>query len=268
MQTVALSQLAYERIRTMFREYRVQPGMKISETRLARELGMSRTPIREAIRKLQSEGLLYQVPQSGTYVAQPGRREIAEIYEIRLALEAQAVVKAVPRLKHEDLERLCQLYREMHEHVVLFRNEAKPAMEGERLRRFLAADMAFHLVIFEAADNRTAIKIYTDVQMRNRAFGDHSHRRDLRHLTSVLQSHADILRALQRQDAEAAKHHMTEHIQNSLRDALDTFDRMPAPGEGGQDSALRCQNPKDANGAESTASSNEAQTSSASSAID
>lgn len=227
MSSVALSQFAYERIRAMFREQRIRPGMKISETKLAKELGMSRTPIREAIRQLQIEGLLYQVPQSGTYVSQPGRREIAEIYEVRLALEVQAVAKAVPRLRHEDLERLVELYQQMHEHVVQFRETGEATLEGERLRQFLAADMAFHLVIFEAADNRTAIKIYTDVQMRNRAFGDYSHRRDMRHLTSVLQSHSKILRAFQRQDVDAAKQSMSEHIENSLRDALDTFDQMP-----------------------------------------
>jgi len=234
---MALSQTAYDRIRVMFREHRIHPGMKISETKLAKELGMSRTPIREAIRKLQSEGLLYQVPQSGTYVSQPGRRDIAEIYEVRLALEVQAVAKAVPRLKHEDLEHLSRLYQEMHDHVARFREQDASALAGEALRQFLCADMAFHLVIFEAADNLIAIKIYTDVQMRNRAFGDSSHHRDLRHLTSVLQSHADILRAFQRQDVEAARRHMTTHIENSLRDALDTFDAVPQLTTGPSDAA-------------------------------
>jgi len=214
----------------MFLEHRFSAGMKISETKLAKELGISRTPIREAIRQLETEGLLYQVAHSGTYISSPGRREIAEIYDVRQALEGQAIEKAVPRLKHEDLQRMSELYQQMHQVVVDFRKSGAPVLEGEPLRSFLMADMAFHLVIFQAADNLTAIKIYTDVQMRNRAFGDQSHRRDERHLTSVLQSHADILRALQQQDAETAKAHMTVHIRNSLMDALSTFDEMPAPG--------------------------------------
>ncbi len=225
---VALSQFAYEQLRQMFIEHRFTAGMKISETKLAKELGISRTPIREAIRQLQSEGLLYQVAHSGTYISQPGRREIAEIYEVRQALESMAIEKAVSRLRHEDLEQLSQLYQEMHECVVEFVKEEEAVMSGERLRRFLAADMAFHLVIFKAADNQTAIKIYTDVQMRNRAFGDQSHRRDQHHLSAVLQSHSHILQALQQQDINAAKRYMAEHIQNSLRDALHTFDKMPS----------------------------------------
>jgi DNA-binding GntR family transcriptional regulator len=229
MSTVALSQMAYERIRAMFLDHRLSAGMKISETKLAKELGISRTPVREAIRQLQSEGMLYQVAHSGTYVSRPGRRQVAEMYEIRLALEAQAVTKAVPRLRHEDFERLAALYQRMHDIVDRFRQGDAAVLEGEPLHEFLSADMEFHLVIFEAADNQTAIKIYTDVQMRSRVFGDHSHLRDLRHLNDVLHSHSRILRALQQQDAQAAQRAMTEHIENSLRDALAAFDQMPAP---------------------------------------
>ncbi|WP_437231105.1 GntR family transcriptional regulator [Planctomicrobium sp. SH661] len=227
MSTIALSQIAYDRIREMVYDQRISAGMKISETRLAKELGVSRTPVREAIRQLQNEGLLYQVPQSGTYVSKPGRREIAEIYDVRMALEIQAISKAVPRLNHEHLARLSELYQQMHDHVARFRADGAPTLEGEELHRFLSADLDFHLVIFHAADNQTAIKIYNDVQMRNRAFGDQSHRRDERHLNTVLHSHAGILRALQQQDVEQARRQMEEHIENSLRDALETFDRIP-----------------------------------------
>ncbi|HVJ66480.1 MAG TPA: GntR family transcriptional regulator [Caulifigura sp.] len=229
MSSVALSKQVYDRMRQMFLEHRFTAGMKISETKLAKELGISRTPVREAIRQLENEGLLYQVAHSGTYITVPGRREISEIYEIRQALEVQAIEKAITRLKHEDLEQLSSLYQQMHQEVVAFRQSAAPVLAGDPLHRFLAADLSFHLVIFQAADNLTAIKMYTDVQMRNRGFGDQSHRRDERHLTSVLQSHSDILVAMQRQDVEAARQAMTVHIRNSLRDALSTFDEMPAP---------------------------------------
>jgi DNA-binding GntR family transcriptional regulator len=238
MTTTALSQLAYERIQAMFLNQRFSPGMKISETKLARELGISRTPVREAIRQLQNEGLLHQVAHSGTYVSRPDRRQIAEMYEVRLALETLAVAKGIPRLRHEDLDRLAGLYRTMHEHVTRFRNGGQPTLEGEPLRQFLSADMAFHLVLFEAADNRTAMKIYTDVQMRCRFFGMHSHRRDLEHLTSVLRSHSSILSDAQRQDAESARLHMIEHIENSLRDALRTFDETPDPPPVCEDEAV------------------------------
>lgn len=223
-----LSQLAYERILEMIGDSRLTAGMKISETSLARELGIGRTPVREAIRQLQNEGLVFQVPQSGTYVSAPGRREVAEIYDVRLALECLAIERAVPRLTHEQLDRLLQLFLAMQQYVAEFRKSGEPVLVGQPLRGFLKADLDFHLVIFEAADNQIALKIYNDVQMRNRAFGNQSHHRDLRHLTEVLHSHAMILRALQKQDTNEAKQHMAEHVQNSLRDALATFDQLPS----------------------------------------
>jgi len=227
MSSVALSRFAYDRIREMFLNHRFSAGMKISETKLAKELGISRTPVREAIRQLQMEGLLYQVAQSGTYISSPGRREISEIYEVRLALEVQAIGKAATRLRREELDELSRLLTEMEAYVSQFQKDKAKSLIGEPLRRFLLADMNFHLTIFQAADNQTAIKIYSDVQMRNRAFGDRSHRRDQRHLDSVLNSHTKILQALQREDETAAKESMAEHIENSLRDALDTFDHTP-----------------------------------------
>lgn len=227
MSTDALSQLAYQQIRQMFLDHRFSAGMKISENQLAKELGISRTPVREAIRQLQTEGLLYQIPHSGTYISRPGRREIAEIYEVRQALEVLAIEKATSRLTHEQLEQLSQQYREMHEAVVTFLDSDAATMTGEPLRQFLRADLSFHLTILESADNRTAIKIYCDVQMRQRSFGDQSHRRDREHLSGVLKAHAAILRALQQRDGEAARQHLVEHIQSSLRDALFAFDEMP-----------------------------------------
>lgn len=222
-----LSKIAYTRIREMVQDGRISPGIKISETRLAKELGISRTPVREAIRQLQLEGLMYQVPQSGTYVSRPGRREIAEIYDVRVALELQAVTKAVPRLSHEQLEEISQLYLTMYQHYNEFCESGKKVLLGEKLKSFLTADMDFHLVIFKAADNQTAIKIYTDVQIRTRAFGDHSHFRDQNHLKQVLTSHHKILQSLQQEDVVAARQAMQEHIENSLKDALVQFDRMP-----------------------------------------
>jgi Transcriptional regulators len=229
MSNVVLSQFAYEKIREMIRESKLSAGMKVSESKLANLLGVSRTPVREAIRQLQSEGLLYQIPQSGTYVSRPGRREIAEIYDVRMALEDRAILRGGPRLTHEQIDQLSQHYQRMHGIFVEFLESGKPTLQGTPLRSFLEADMAFHLVIFEAADNQTAIKIFLDVQMRNRGFGDQSHRRDEKHLRAVLHSHAAILRALQIQDIPEARLKMEEHLQNSLRDALENFDRLPLP---------------------------------------
>lgn len=70
----------------------------MSEASIAREIGVSRTPVREAIRRLQNEGVLYQIPSSGTFVAEPDRSQVIEAYEIRQTLECFAVGKATRRM--------------------------------------------------------------------------------------------------------------------------------------------------------------------------
>ncbi len=98
MSTNNLSGLAYKHISDELANGKLTPGQKISEPVLAKKLGISRTPVREAIQRLQNEGLLQQVPSSGTYVAQTNRAPLIETYEIRLALETMAVRKVAERI--------------------------------------------------------------------------------------------------------------------------------------------------------------------------
>ena len=84
----ALSDTAYAYIEEKLARRAFRAGQKVSEHRLARELGISRTPVREAIDRLKNEGLLVQLASSGTFAVEPTRRQIVEMYEVRMALEA------------------------------------------------------------------------------------------------------------------------------------------------------------------------------------
>ena len=81
------SERAYEAIRSAILTFRLHPGYPISETNQAKQLGMSRTPVREAIRRLTTEGLLESVPYKGTYVKIPTKTEVREVYEMSEGLE-------------------------------------------------------------------------------------------------------------------------------------------------------------------------------------
>ena len=89
-----LSHKAYAYVQDQLVRGRWGLNERISEKTIADELGISRTPVREAIRKMISEGLLYQVPSSGTFVTNPDRQSISEMFEVRMALEGLAVEKA------------------------------------------------------------------------------------------------------------------------------------------------------------------------------
>lgn len=224
----ALGDLAYRHIVKMLASSRYRAGQKISEQQIATECGISRTPVREAVRRLTAEGLLYQVPSSGTYVARLDRRELIDAYEVRMALECCAVDRALEGLTKEarlELRRLCD---QMHRVIVKLRGKRQSLLEGAPLVAFLSADLSFHLLLLQAAGNRLAITIVNNAYQRNQFFGHHSHRRDLFHLAWVWRHHAKIERALRRGDAEAARRWLRAHISRSLRDALAAFDAAAA----------------------------------------
>ena len=218
-----LGNQAYEYIQRWLVDQRWGTDKRISEQQLARELGISRTPVREAIRRLVSEGVLYQVPSSGTYVSKPDRRQIIEIYQVRLALEGFAAAKSAEVMKAADVIQLRKYADEMLATVREFRETGERFMDADRIQRFVGADMAFHRLLLKSADNRLALKIVTEGHLRSRVFGLWSHERDLHHVAWVWLAHARIVLAIQHRDPVKAKQWMETHIRNSLRDTLTAY---------------------------------------------
>lgn len=223
-----LSDKAYRLITKKLLSAELAPGGKISEQQLASECGISRTPVREAIRRLTEEGVLYQVPSSGTYVARVDRHHLTDAYEVRMALECFAVERAVKNLTRESRQELRRLCDEMHGIIVKMRKKKQNVLDGAPLVAFLSADLSFHLLLLQAAGNRLALKIVSSAYQRNQFFGHHSHRRDLHHLAWVWMHHAKIERAVRRADPRSAKHWLKTHITRSLTDALAAFDEAAA----------------------------------------
>ena len=147
------------------------PGAKVSETRLAKELGMSRTPVREAIARLEREGVMEQVASSGTFVRRPDRLAIVEAYEVRIAIECFAVQKAALGMKPAEARALRGHCAGMLAAIREFRDSGARVMGGEPLARYQAADLSFHFMLVEAAANRRALDIFRDVNLLNYIFG-------------------------------------------------------------------------------------------------
>ena len=224
----SLSQIAYQKIRQRLFAYDFRAEERISETILASQLGISRTPVREAIRRLQSEGLLHQIPRSGTFVVQPDRNELIETYDVRRALECMAVRKAAKLRSREDCAKLQSLCDEMHAVIATMRDSGASILGGELLQRYLRADLAFHMLLLQAGGNRMARKIVADGRVRDAVFGKRTHHRTLRHLAWVWLVHTRVARAVRRRDARAAQRWLGHHIHASLRDALAAFDDKQA----------------------------------------
>ncbi len=215
-----LSQRAYEQVRQMVLDGALPRDKRISETKLGKELGYSRTPVREAIQRLAREGLLVQRPSSGTYILQPQLREIKDIYEVRLAVETMAASNAAKKRSEKCAKQLLSCVARMRRAIHSFRKSQKPVMQGKELAQYHAADEQFHQLILEAADNAFAQSIIMQGHVKQFIFGHQSHHRNLHHLAWLWLKHAQLARAIQRQDAALARRCMNRLIKASMRDAL------------------------------------------------
>ena len=182
------------------------PDSRIVETQVARELGTSQAPVREALRGLEALGLVEITPFRGARVRRPSRREIIEAYAVRSALETLAARLAVPRLTDADLAVFAELFAAMR--------EAARRGDGQAVAE---ADARFHARIVELADNATLVKVWRSLEPFSRTY-----------LTLVVpgadptwsaELHAPILEALERRDAPALAAALEQHF-DEVRDNL------------------------------------------------
>lgn len=223
-----LSEFAYRQLLQRLVDGRIGSGQRVSQQKLADELSVGLTPIREAIRRMCDEGLLYQKPQSGTFVAEPDRRTLIEAYEVRCALETQAVESAAGRISKADLDLLDRCCKRTQKTGRMLEKSGVKMLDENLTREFLEADMLYHHSIMQAAGNVYAMKIVSTGQIRNRAFGYRSHFRDLAHIKRVFSIHTKIIKALRRGDGKVAGRFMGQHINQSMAEAVEAFDRNAA----------------------------------------
>lgn len=231
MSSDSLREQAYRYIHGKIASGLLAGGSQVSEQSLAKEIGISRTPVREAIRQLSMEGLVEQVPRFGTIVRIPDRRELAELFEVREALESYAAGEAARRITPEDLELLARLYRQMRRITRRLQTNGAQVLEGTPLRHFLAADMGFHLLLIRATGNRRMMKMTAEMGVLVRIFG---HRRQVHTARIAVQAcryHRKILEALQKRDAEAARDWIVRHLHASRRQTLTSLEQIQ-DGEG------------------------------------
>jgi DNA-binding GntR family transcriptional regulator len=223
MSTSSLSQRTYDYIQTRILSGEFPAGSVVSELSLAKAVGVSRTPVREAIRQLTIEGLVEQVPRFGTIVRAPDRQELTELYEVREALESYAAAAAARHITPGDLKSIVSLVREMRSVRDELRQSGTPALEGKLLRRFLAADMGFHMLLIRVAGNRKIMRIVGDTRALTRIFGTRRQEHTCAIVVKSCRFHREILRAIERRDPAAARSWMARHIRVSRKQMLEGF---------------------------------------------
>lgn len=207
------SEIAYEHLRRKIFTRELVPGAKVRYGPLGREIGMSATPIREAIGRLASEGLVELVPQTGAIVRRPTREDAAEVYEMREAIEPFAAAKACHLIGRRQLKTLEATVEAMQTTLATARPGA--SLARAEAAAFDEADLRFHVTILEAADNRRMLKAVGDFHLLTGIIGADRHDYDAEVLEMTIEDHAAILAALRERHPEAVSRAMLVHIRNS-----------------------------------------------------
>jgi DNA-binding GntR family transcriptional regulator len=182
----------------------LKPGSQILQDRIAENLGVSRVPVREALKMLEGEGQVAYAPHRGYFVAELDAAELIEVYQIREILEAEAVTRALPFLTEEDHERMREAVDQME------------AAEGDGdVVALTAANRRFHFAVMEPCGMPRLLRIIRQLwdstdPYRSIYFGDAKHRGTVRN------EHREILKAVVHADAEQVVQHLNEHRQHAV----------------------------------------------------
>jgi DNA-binding GntR family transcriptional regulator len=221
----SLRERAYNHLQRGIASGELLPDSVISEVVLARQLKMSRTPVREAINQLVAEGLLEQTPNRGTLVVRLKRQDVIELYELREALEVYAARKAAQvTLRPADLERWEQFSNEILALRDELRHSAHPTLSREQMRRFVTSDLSFHNMLMRMSVNARILKVLNDTRLLIRIFGMERPGYDCADLERIHHQHASIIAAIKSRDSEAASQILTQHIRTSLEERLQAYD--------------------------------------------
>ena len=209
---LALYQEVAERLRERIFSHELQPGTWVDEQALAEQYGISRTPLREALKVLASEGLVTLKPRRGCYVTEISDRDLDEIFTVMAMLEGECARVLAARATEADLARLQAIHADL-----------ESAAQASDIDRFFEANQAFHLAIQQIADNRWLLHVIEDLRKVIKLSRHHSLYSEGR-LEQALAEHRTILDAMLARDADAAERSMRGHIRSG-REALERIAR-------------------------------------------
>ena len=222
--TPPLKQTIYHLIRDRLISGRLRPGSRVSELALSKELGTSRTPVREAISQLANDGLVEQVPNAGTFVRKPDRADLEDLYQLREWLEPDAVAEAARRITDEQLAAAGGACGEMRAVAREFRDSGQRSLGGDLLYREVVADFTLHMTLIQASGNRRVLAIVANQHVLSQVWGFLPERQTLRSLAKVYREHCRVLRCVRRGDAEGAREAMRRHIVLGREKVLARYD--------------------------------------------
>ncbi|WP_161605030.1 GntR family transcriptional regulator [Brevibacillus massiliensis] len=209
--SVRLRQLAYEEVRSAILKGNLKPGDPLVEMDLSERLGVSRTPLREAMALLEHEGLIETIPYKGTFIASLDRKEVEDLYDLRMVLEIRALELAIGKIPYETLKHLEQEI------------ELSDRQEDNWLP-ILTTGNKLHALIAHYSGNKTLENLIIMFTERiHQYFAVNKIVFDAEHLKQETKEHRNIVRALMEGDPQKAREIMKIHLDNSYQRTVKFF---------------------------------------------
>jgi DNA-binding GntR family transcriptional regulator len=200
-----LYQEVAERLRQQIFDRALEPGSWIDEMKLTQQFGISRTPLREALKVLAVEGLVTMKPRRGAYVTEVSRDDVSQVYALLALLESDAAARTALQADRAQRERLAQLHARLEKQV-------------RQREAFFATNEQFHMALLDIAGNRWATQIVTDLRKVMKLNRHHSLFKQGR-LADSLAEHRALMQAIEARDAASARHLMQAHFASGLEAA-------------------------------------------------
>lgn len=203
-QSLPISNNLFSQLQKEILQGKLRAGEKLTEQSICDKYKVSRTPVREALRQLEMEGLIETIPNRGAFVIGFSQQDLADMYELRKAYEVQAVRWAIERITDEEMEDLEETFEFMEFYT-----------QKNDIDKMLNINTGFHQLIYTASHNRmlqhvlSSYQIYVKHCRRPVPYPDN-------YLADVLEEHRAIFKAFQDRDVEAGVSAMEQHMNNSI----------------------------------------------------
>lgn len=195
-----LREIVYEQLKMQILTGKIVPGTRMMEVELADEMGVSRTPVREAIRKLEKEGLVTIEPRRGAYASDISVKDMVDTLEVREDLEGLAAALAAERMSAEQIEELIKITRGYSE-----------AIKNSDMEKIISYDEQFHKYIVACSGNKTLIQLSETVQELALRFR-YLYYDDFSRYENMPVEHKHIIEAITSGDIEEARTVADEHV--------------------------------------------------------
>ncbi len=206
-----LRDVVFNTLRQAILRGELKPGERLMEIQLANKLGVSRTPVREAIRKLELEGLVLMIPRKGAEVAEITEKSLKDVLEVRKALEELAVQLACDRITEEDIEELRTAGEDF-----------KKVLQSKDITEIAEADVRFHDVIYMATDNQRLISLLNNFREQMYRYRVEYLKKNDVH-TQLIKEHDLIVERVSERNKEKAMEIVCQHIDNQVNTVVNVI---------------------------------------------